>query len=103
MSSKQKRSIREKLKSRDGSQCWRCKRELDFTNPLSLLYATIDHRQPRALGGTNHLTNLSLACYECNNAMGMGLAKAIKTKAKRKRFIRRQATQPLTNQAWSLE
>lgn len=35
-----------------------------------LLLATIDHRMPLSKGGDNNITNLVLACYECNQKKG---------------------------------
>lgn len=37
---------------------------------LTLDTATIDHIKPRSKGGTDHPTNLILACKKCNVAKG---------------------------------
>ncbi|MCW6053385.1 HNH endonuclease [Lyngbya sp. CCAP 1446/10] len=31
---------------------------------------TIEHLQPKSLGGSNALPNLRLACFTCNNSRG---------------------------------
>lgn len=36
--------------------------------PLSLSTRTVDHLTPRALGGSNDISNLVLCCRPCNNA-----------------------------------
>ena len=32
--------------------------------------ATLDHRTPRSMGGTNDRSNLTTACIDCNHAKG---------------------------------
>ena len=41
--------------------CMYCSDLLDFEN------ATVEHLISRSSGGTNHLTNLNIACAACNN------------------------------------
>ena len=65
MSSKESRCKREKIALRDGSYCCYCGR---FLSPLD---RTIEHYfVPRSLGGSNHLSNLKIACDPCNKARG---------------------------------
>jgi len=54
---------RRALLRRDGDRCCYCKSQFSDTNP-----PTIEHVIPRANGGENALTNLRLACGECNHA-----------------------------------
>lgn len=46
-------------------RCFYCKKF--YTHPARF---TVDHKIPRALGGTNDISNLCLACVECNNLKG---------------------------------
>lgn len=64
------------LAQRDGAHCAYCSRPLviergnrDGRIPHEL-HATIDHRIPRARGGSDHPDNLSLACARCNSMKG---------------------------------
>lgn len=43
------------------SRCQHCGRQ------LSAKTATVDHLKPAALGGTDEVRNLSIACSACNN------------------------------------
>ena len=57
--------------------CYWCGRPMLPTGTLvsdgrsHLLAATREHLIPRGLGGSNHFTNLVLACYECNTNRGL--------------------------------
>lgn len=52
-------------------RCHYCSRICDFkTKQLSKNKATIDHKTPYALGGTNRQENLLLSCLECNFKKG---------------------------------
>lgn len=58
------------LEERDGFRCKYCRCKLlegkrHKTDPRRV---TIDHYIPRALGGSEHLDNLVLACLGCNSA-----------------------------------
>ena len=50
-----------------GGRCVYCQRHVhlvgDAKHPL---FATIDHKTPRVKGGSNYLSNLTLACVQCN-------------------------------------
>jgi hypothetical protein len=52
-----------KLLQRDGHDCWFCARQLGTD-------ITIEHLQPRALGGSWNLDNLALAHRGCNKTAG---------------------------------
>lgn len=55
------------LVSRDGTECWLCGQEVDvllaYPDPRS---ASVDHVQPRSLGGPNSLDNFRLTHLICN-------------------------------------
>lgn len=55
---------RERIWRRDRCRCFYC------GNGLSLDAMTLDHRIPRAQGGTNADTNLVACCRACNQAKG---------------------------------
>ena len=59
-STRQWRSIRERILRRDGYICQYCGQEAD----------TVDHVIPRRLGGLDSDDNLLSACYKCNLAKG---------------------------------
>jgi 5-methylcytosine-specific restriction endonuclease McrA len=59
-STRQWRSIRERILRRDGFICQYCGQEAD----------TVDHVIPRRLGGLDDDQNLLSACYKCNLAKG---------------------------------
>lgn len=61
LSKPQRKRIRAQLIRRDGLLCAVCSGEMDHTSGI-----TIDHKKPRALGGTNDLSNLQLAHKRCN-------------------------------------
>lgn len=48
------------LINRDGGHCYYCRARLTVDS------STLDHVVPRALGGSNSLHNLRLACPTCN-------------------------------------
>lgn len=56
--------IKEYIMNRDGMICCYC----DI--PLSLEDITLDHIIPYSKGGTYNPTNLTIACYPCNNKRG---------------------------------
>src|SRR4029079_1401803 len=68
----------EKLKriyERTSGYCHICRNELVFSNYGSYHYGEdgaweVEHSNPRAAGGTDHLTNLYAACIPCNRAKG---------------------------------
>jgi 5-methylcytosine-specific restriction endonuclease McrA len=53
---------RQRIYARDGHRCLWCKRHA--AEPGVKL--TIDHYQPRSMGGDNATSNLLTACSECN-------------------------------------
>ena len=67
----QKRLKFEALRTRDGDSCWRCRRAMRFDLPRGHDQApTIEHRVPKAHGGTMALDNLCLCHGRCNREMG---------------------------------
>ena len=84
--------VREYLLETFGRQCVYCEAK---DTPLQ-----IEHIQPKALGGTNRISNLALACRSCNQKKA---AQAIETfladKPEIPRHIRKQAERPLKDAA----
>jgi len=63
-----------KVRERDGDNCWRCHRPMNFTEPRDKAKsATVEHVQPRALGGTSALENLVLCHAGCNRHLGANI------------------------------
>jgi hypothetical protein len=59
------------LRERDGDNCWRCRRPMDFELPRGHdLAPTIEHLQAKSKGGTMELGNLCLCHGRCNRLMG---------------------------------
>ena len=57
----------ERLRLRDGERCWLCNYPLDFdADPNSAKAPTVEHLEPKALGGTDALPNLVLCHKHCN-------------------------------------
>jgi 5-methylcytosine-specific restriction endonuclease McrA len=56
-----------RLAARDGWDCAYCDRPLGWGHVL-VLAPEVEHRTPRARGGTDDLSNLCLACGPCNRA-----------------------------------
>jgi hypothetical protein len=57
------------LKSKDS--CHYCNKK------LCIKTATLEHKIPKSLGGKDNISNLALACTECNSALG-GILGSIK-------------------------
>jgi hypothetical protein len=59
------------VRRRDGDNCWRCHQPMRFGPPYNVgKAATVEHRQPKALGGTWELGNLRLCHVGCNRHLG---------------------------------
>lgn len=59
------------LRDRDGDDCALCGEPICWTVPPgSLRSVSVDHRKPRAAGGTDMLANLQLAHVQCNQVKG---------------------------------
>lgn len=59
------------LRSRDGDNCWRCYRPMQFDLPRGHDQApTLEHILPKSKGGTGVLDNLCLCHGRCNRMMG---------------------------------
>lgn len=63
-----------KLWDAQSALCAYCRRATTMPNPLppvtGPLTATLDHREPRAAGGTGEQHNLVMACSTCNTRKG---------------------------------
>jgi 5-methylcytosine-specific restriction endonuclease McrA len=69
-----RRALVDYLRDRDGDRCF-CRRKMRFdvstgVNGEDDRGATIDHIIPRSKGGSDDLSNLRLACWECNRRRG---------------------------------
>lgn len=62
MSSTISASLRQAVAERSYHQCSYCRSQEDVVGMLF----TIDHIIPQSLGGTDELSNLCLACWDCN-------------------------------------
>lgn len=61
----------ERIRARDGDDCWACGGTLLFdAPPNSTKAATIEHLQAKANGGSNDLDNLVLTHPGCNRMLG---------------------------------
>ncbi len=80
--------VREYLLAKWERQCSYCgKRDVQLQ---------IEHIEPRGKGGTNRISNLCLACEQCNNAKGMlDIAVFLKKKPEVLKRILTQAKKPL--------
>jgi len=64
MNSKQKKSKKQQVDERDGSCCCWCRK------PFLPDDLTIEHMNPKSMGGKNDLENLRLSCRPCNLSRG---------------------------------
>ncbi|MEG4144084.1 MULTISPECIES: HNH endonuclease [unclassified Microcoleus] len=64
MSPASRRNKRRQLLELYGNRCHWCKKSMQKSE------RTIEHLQPKSLGGSNALPNLRLACFTCNNSRG---------------------------------
>jgi 5-methylcytosine-specific restriction endonuclease McrA len=77
--------VREYLLEKWGRKCTYCSTE---NVPLE-----IDHIHPRSKGGSDRVSNLAIACHDCNQAKGnMDIAEFLKTDKKRYRLARKART-----------
>ena len=53
------------ISKRDGQACWFCGKPLPNVDDI-----TIEHLVAKAFGGPDHISNLVLACDDCNQAVG---------------------------------
>lgn len=69
--SRKRRTRVDLLIQRDGTQCtWCCREMIDapiLPGIESSLHMTLEHMVPLAKGGSDELSNLALACSQCNN------------------------------------
>ena len=60
------RTHRHTLYGQQEGKCWGCECQFPFHG------LAVDHRIPKADGGTDHLSNLGLLCASCNSRKGTG-------------------------------
>ena len=75
MASYQKQIRLQALMERDGRRCQHCTRRVRIVKLKSGQrqpkdQATEDHITPKCEGGTDEMSNLLLACFDCNNTRG---------------------------------
>lgn len=58
--------------------CWRCRKPMD----LDLDRWEVGHIRDRALGGSNHRSNLAPECFGCNRKAGGKLGRMLQLAAK---------------------
>lgn len=66
MKTSRRMESRGKLLLRDGDRCFYCRGEMNLTDPTSPARVTIEHLVPNSARGGNHMSNLVLAGYACN-------------------------------------
>lgn len=54
-------ALRRVLYARDGGRCYWC------GQPMAFAESTIEHIVPMSAGGSGELTNLTVACVQCNS------------------------------------
>lgn len=59
-----------RLRSRDGDNCWLCARPLSKKMSKLSKRTSIEHLNPRALGGGDEVENLVLCHHHCNVHLG---------------------------------
>lgn len=57
---------REKLLLRDGTKCFYCRGQMNLTDASSPARVTVEHLVSHSARGGNHMSNLVLAGYACN-------------------------------------
>ena len=83
--------VREYLLEKWGRQCAYC----DIKGVL----LQIEHVHPKARGGSNRISNLALACQQCNTAKGVLPVEVFVTNKKRLQRIQSQRKRPLKDAA----
>lgn len=69
-SCKMRKSLRKRVRQRDGDMCWICGKAMSFDHPASNRSATLDHILPLKCGGATTMGNLKLAHRLCNQRRG---------------------------------
>lgn len=64
-SGQQNKAIKNRLAARHGWICWYCGQDISATSGVE---ARLEHIVPLDSGGTNHESNLALACEYCDRA-----------------------------------
>lgn len=68
--SKRNRIIRNMLSRQQAGLCLYCLRKTQIDKQWHPLFRTLDHVIPKTLGGRSHISNLVVACRECNHDFG---------------------------------
>lgn len=73
--SRRKRKLKPVLLLKQKGACYWCGENMtvETVQPLSRRAATFEHITPTSLGGTDHQSNLVMACFACNQAHRPGL------------------------------
>ncbi|RUU43090.1 HNH endonuclease [Mesorhizobium sp. M6A.T.Ce.TU.002.03.1.1] len=70
--------VRSELVEIQGGKCYYCREPFTETGPKQ---ATLEHKKPKMLGGTNERSNLAAACRKCNQSAGRRMNAAKQRKA----------------------
>lgn len=74
MNTSLRKSLRTRLMRRDGELCHYCECAMVMPGPRTAPDAmTLEHIVPQSYGGSDDITNLVLACSDCNNTRGNDL------------------------------
>jgi 5-methylcytosine-specific restriction endonuclease McrA len=87
----------ERLRARDGDQCWLCGKHIDFkATPNSAKAWSVEHLLCKTFGGSDRLENLVLCHPRCNHVLA---DRCLKDKIKlRERRIRKDWIAALRSQ-----
>ena len=69
-SAKRRRFLKAAVVARDGTRCHWCHVETEDCRMARPTQRTIDHVKARSIGGSSDLSNLVVACLECNGKRG---------------------------------
>jgi len=77
------KKLREKILKRDNYTCKYCRKKFPAED------LQIDHIRPVCLGGDNRESNLTTACWKCNNEKGTNLMPELETEENKRDFDER--------------
>jgi len=85
---------REQLRTRDGDECWWCFKAMDFSpQARATQVPTIEHLEPKSLGGSNLIDNLALCHPGCNKQLA-NRSRAEKERLRERRMRRLERKTP---------